>query len=276
MEEFNPNNSLCAMVHVMVPKNGTLQWECTPNTRFVILLEAAYKDIISAEAYRKSGRVTDEFIECWRTVADVSEYVHRFNMIAAPLKFILDDLVPGVHPAKIDEKIIDELRKYPRESDKLLSSITKGLNSARKCMCNSSAAVIDAEIIDELKHGKKVDSNGKYDGIVQAIVKKAKEIRLGANHNEILPVNDMPIRLYIRGEWLCDRLSINEWNALFSRYENDENSKIIDYLEDTEHGCNYAIIETTLYTVLLKGAVMDLKFLASVKVGDEWKSELLH
>ena len=134
-------------------------------------------------------------------------------------------------------------------------------------MCNSSAASIDAEIIDELKHGKKVESNGKYDGIVQAIVKTAKET---------LVIKDIPIRLYVRGEWLCDRLSINEWNALFSRYENDENSRIIDYLEDTEHGRNYAVIETTLYTVLSKGAVLDLKFLASVKDGDEWESELLH
>lgn len=143
-------------------------------------------------------------------------------------------------------------------------------------MCNSSAEAIDAEIIDDLKHGKKVVSNGKYDGIVQAIVEKSKEIRLGANHKETLVVKDMPIRLYIRGEWLCDRLSINEWNTLFSRYENDENSKIIDYLEDAEHGRNYAVIETTLQTVLAKGAIMDLKFLASVKDGDEWESELLH
>lgn len=143
-------------------------------------------------------------------------------------------------------------------------------------MCNSSADAIDAEIIDELKHGKKVDSNGKHDGIVQAIVKTAKEILLGANNKESLVIKDMPIRLYIRGEWLCHRLSINEWNALFSRYENDENSRIIDYLEDTEHGRNYAVIETTLYTVLSKGAVLDLKFLSSVKDGDEWESECLH
>ena len=134
-------------------------------------------------------------------------------------------------------------------------------------MCNSSADAIDAEIMDELKQGKKVEPNGKYDGIVQAIVKTAKESFV---------VKDVPIRLYIRGEWLCDRLSINEWNALFSRYENDENSRIIDYLEDTEHGRNYAVIETTLYTVLSKGAVLDLKFLSSVKDGDEWESECLH
>lgn len=38
---FNPNYNLRAIVHVMVPKVGTLQWECMPNARFVILLGAA-------------------------------------------------------------------------------------------------------------------------------------------------------------------------------------------------------------------------------------------
>ena len=107
-------------------------------------------------------------------------------------------------------------------------------------MCNSSAEAIDAEIIDELRHGKKVEPNGKYDGIVQAIVSKVKEIRLGANHKETLVVKDMPIRL-----------SINEWNAMFSRYENDENSSIIDYTEDTEHGRNYSVIETNTDSMIL-------------------------
>ena len=143
-------------------------------------------------------------------------------------------------------------------------------------MCNSSAEAIDAEIIDELRHGKKVEPNGKYDGIVQAIVSKAKEIRLGANHKETLVVEDMPIRLYIRGEWLCDGLSINEWNALFSRYENDPNSKIIDHLDDSEHDRDYAVIETTLQTVLAKGVIMDLQFLIAVKDGDKWQTKCLH
>lgn len=143
-------------------------------------------------------------------------------------------------------------------------------------MCNTSADAIDNEILSELSKGAKVEPTDRYDTVVNTIVEKAKEIRLGANHKETLVVEDMPIRLYIRGEWLCDRLSINEWNSLFSRYENDENSKIIDYMEDTEHVRNSAIIETTLYTVLLKGAIMDLQFLMAVKDGDEWKSELLH
>jgi hypothetical protein len=143
-------------------------------------------------------------------------------------------------------------------------------------MYNTSADAIDKAILADLVKEAMFEPTDRYDAIVNTIVEKAKEIRLGANNKEILTVNDMPIRLYIRGDWLCDRLSINEWNALFSRYENDENSKIIDYLEDTEHGRNYAIIETTLYTVLLKGAIMDLQFLRAVKDGDKWKSELLH
>lgn len=28
---------------------------------------------------------------------------------------------------------------------------------------------------------------------------------------------DMTIRLYIEGNYLCDRLSINEWNSLWAR-----------------------------------------------------------
>lgn len=129
-KEFNPDYNLCALVHVMVPKYGTLQWACMPNARFVILLETAY-EYISAETWLESNKVTAEFIECWRTVAEVREYVQRFNMIAAPVNFILDEIAHGVHPAKIDWKITDELRKYPREPGKLLSSIVRGLNSGR-------------------------------------------------------------------------------------------------------------------------------------------------
>lgn len=95
-------------------------------------------------------------------------------------------------------------------------------------------------------------------------------------NNESNEALDTPIRLYIEGKYLCDRLSINEWNALFSRYENDLNSKIIDHIDDTEHKLDYAIIETTLSNVLSKGAIMDLQFIRAIKVGDIWKTECLH
>jgi hypothetical protein len=89
-------------------------------------------------------------------------------------------------------------------------------------------------------------------------------------------MTDMTIRLYIEGNYLCGRLSINEWNALWSRYENDPNSKIIGHLDDSENDRDYAVIETTLQTVLDKGAVMDLQFLRAVKVGDKWETQCLH
>jgi hypothetical protein len=89
-------------------------------------------------------------------------------------------------------------------------------------------------------------------------------------------MTDMTIRLYIEGNYLCGRLSINEWNALWTRYENDPNSKIIDHLDDSENDRDYAIIETTLQTVLAKGAIMDLQFLRAVKEGDKWQTKCLH
>lgn len=94
--------------------------------------------------------------------------------------------------------------------------------------------------------------------------------------NPTVTVPNQRIRLYIEGKYLCDRLSINEWNALFSRYENDPDSKIIDYLEGTQSKLGYAIIETTLSAVLLKGAVMDLQFLRAVEVDGKWTQQCLH
>lgn len=93
---------------------------------------------------------------------------------------------------------------------------------------------------------------------------------------ELGNISDKTILLYIAGKYLCTRLSINEWNALFSRYENDPNSRIIDHLDDSEHKKDYAIIVTTLFTVLSKGAIMDLQFLSAVKDGDSWKTDCLH
>lgn len=130
MDEFNPNNKLQALVPVMVPKNGTLQWECLPNARFVILLEAACEDS-SSDTRHESDRGTDEFIECWRTVAEAREYVHRFDMLAVPSDFFLNEILHGGCPAKVDGKIVDELMIYPREPNKLLYSIARGLNSGR-------------------------------------------------------------------------------------------------------------------------------------------------
>ena len=136
MDEFNPNNKLQALVPVMIPKNGTLQWECLPNARFVILLEAACEDS-SSDTRHESDRGTDEFIECWRTVTEVREYVQRFNMLSVPSDYFLNEILHVGRPAKVDgkivvdRKIVDELMKYPREPDKFLYSIARGINSRR-------------------------------------------------------------------------------------------------------------------------------------------------
>lgn len=52
-------------------------------------------------------------------------------------------------------------------------------------MNNGSAAAFDAAIIDDLKHGKKVESNGKFDGIVHTIVEASKKIGLEAENREL-------------------------------------------------------------------------------------------
>lgn len=130
VKAFKPDFNWSALVHVMVPKFGTIQWAYMPKARFVILLDAAYEDS-SAEAWRKSDRGTAEFIDCWRTVAEVREYVHRFDMLAVPSDFLINEILHGGCPAKVDGKIVDELMIYPREPDKLLYSMARGINSGR-------------------------------------------------------------------------------------------------------------------------------------------------
>lgn len=129
-KECKPDFNWSALVHVMVPKFDTIQWAYMPKARFVILLDAAYEDS-SAERWRKSDRGTAEFIDCWRTVAEVREYVHRFDMLAVPSDFLLNEILHGGCPAKVDGKIVDELMIYPREPDKLLYSMARGINSGR-------------------------------------------------------------------------------------------------------------------------------------------------
>ena len=127
-KECKPDFNWSALVHVMVPKLGTIQWAHLPNVHFVILLEAACEDS-SSDTRRESDRGTNEFIECWRTVPEVREYVHRFDMLAVPSDFFLNEILHGGCPAKGDGKIVDELMIYPREPNKLLYSIARGLNS---------------------------------------------------------------------------------------------------------------------------------------------------
>lgn len=129
-KECKPEFNWSALVHVMVPKLGTIQWAHLPNAHFVILLEDACEDN-SSDTRRESDRGTNEFIECWRTVPEVREYVQRFNMLSVPSDFFLNEILHGGCQAKVDGKIVDELMKYPREPDKFLYSIARGINSRR-------------------------------------------------------------------------------------------------------------------------------------------------
>ena len=129
-KECKPDFNWSALVHVMVPKLGTIQWEHLSNPHFVILLEAACEDS-SSDTRRESDMGTNEFIECWRTVTEVREYVQRFNMLSVPSDFFLNEILHGGCQAKVDGKIVDELMIYPREPNKLLYSIARGLNSGR-------------------------------------------------------------------------------------------------------------------------------------------------
>lgn len=94
-------------------------------------------------------------------------------------------------------------------------------------------------------------------------------------NSQTVTVPNQRIRLYIEGKYLCDRLSINEWNALFNRYTGDSQSNVINHLEDTENDRDYAIIETTLDAVLSKGAVMDLQFLRAVEIDGKWQTKCI-
>lgn len=88
-------------------------------------------------------------------------------------------------------------------------------------------------------------------------------------------MTDIRIRLYIESSYLCDRLSINEWNALFSRYEDDPQAKIKSHYSHDAKEADYFIIETTLNNVLSKAAVMDLQFMRAAKLDGKWTDKCL-
>lgn len=62
------------------------------------------------------------------------------------------------------------------------------------------------------------------------------------------------ITLLIKSDYLLDKLSINEWNALITRYENDPNAIIEDHMDD------YILIHTTIDNIKKKHNINDLRF----------------
>lgn len=64
-----------------------------------------------------------------------------------------------------------------------------------------------------------------------------------------------PITLLIKSDYLLDKLSINEWNALITRYENDPNATIEDHMDD------YLLIHTTVDNIKKNHHISDLRFM---------------
>lgn len=66
---------------------------------------------------------------------------------------------------------------------------------------------------------------------------------------------DSSITLLIKSDYLLDKLSINEWNALIISYENDPNATIEDHMDD------YLLIHTTVDNIKKKHNISDLRFM---------------
>lgn len=63
-----------------------------------------------------------------------------------------------------------------------------------------------------------------------------------------------PVTLLLKSDYLLDKLSINEWNALITRYENDPNATMEDYMDD------YILIHTTVDNIKKNHNINDLRF----------------
>lgn len=63
-----------------------------------------------------------------------------------------------------------------------------------------------------------------------------------------------PVTLLIKSDYLLDKLSINEWNALITSYENDPNVIMEDHMDD------YILIHTTVDNIKKNHNINDLRF----------------
>lgn len=124
------------LVHVIVPKWVTTEYTFQPMPRFVILLEAAIP-VGTTHKLRSASRVTDYFIETWRTPAEIREYVHKFDMVAAPVHLAYTDIEKC--PRNLSIALSRERAKYcvvrSEEDEKrksFLLSLSCGINSGRR------------------------------------------------------------------------------------------------------------------------------------------------
>lgn len=124
------------LVHVILPKWVTAEYTFQPVPRFIILLEATVP-VGTAPMLRNSGLVTDYFVETWRTPTEIREYIHKFDMVAAPVHFAYIDIEKC--PRKLAIALSRERAKYcvtrSDEDEKrksFLLSLSCGLNNGRR------------------------------------------------------------------------------------------------------------------------------------------------
>lgn len=124
------------LVHVIIPKWVTQEYTFQPVPRFIILLEATVP-VGTATMLRNSGRVTDYFVETWRTPTEIREYIHKFDMVAVPVNFAVANIEKC--PRRLSLALSREQDKYcvtrSDEDEKrksFLQSLSCGLNSGRR------------------------------------------------------------------------------------------------------------------------------------------------
>lgn len=71
-------------------------------------------------------------------------------------------------------------------------------------------------------------------------------------------IYNIQIFLLVKDDYLFKQLSINDWNKLITRYENDNNAIVNKYINNN---VTYVAITTTLYNIFKKHNIMDFRFI---------------
>ena len=71
-------------------------------------------------------------------------------------------------------------------------------------------------------------------------------------------IKNQVVYLWIKPDYLFKQLSINEFNNLVERYQNDIDSVVEDYDENMD---GHVFITTNLYKILANHTIMDLRFI---------------